>query len=196
MMSLHDEIWAAVPEGRRPDPETVEWALEALSPTGGVRVLDVGCGDGHAAAAIARAGADVTGVDPSQVALERARSAHPQLELARPNDDGTLPLADAAFDAALCVNVLEHVADTQRLMSELRRVLRSGGRVALVVPHNSWLTTVIKGPRRFKRAHDPLEPVLRHYTARTLRSLLERFGFERISVSRSGADLRASSVRA
>ena len=46
---------------------------------------------------------------------------------AMPAEDGRLPAPDASFDVVTCVHVLEHVADTQTLMSEVRRVLVSGG---------------------------------------------------------------------
>ena len=78
-------------------------------------------------ARLAAQGALVTGVDPSPAAIERARAAHPEMNWALPAEDGRLPAPDASFDVVTCVNVLEHVADTQTLMSEVRRVLVSGG---------------------------------------------------------------------
>ena len=91
--------------------------------------------------------------------------------------------------------MLEHVADTQRLVSELRRVLAPRGRLAIAVPYNGWLRTALRGPRAFDRAHDPLEPVLRFYTKRTLAGLLAQFSFEQVELSRSGDALCASARR-
>jgi len=191
----HDDIWESVPEDRHVDESMAAWAAEAVDAPARSQLLDLGCGDGKVAALLVRAGARVTGVDPSRVALKRARVAHPEIAFAESGGDGALPFADSCFDGAVCLNVLAHVADTQRLMSELRRVLAPGAPVAVTVPSNSWLGAVLAGPRAFGRDHDPLEPVLRFYTRGTIRSLLEQFGFERIDVKRSGHTLRAHARR-
>jgi SAM-dependent methyltransferase len=150
------------------------------------RVLDLGCGDGRFAALLAGAGAEVTGVDPSEVALERARAAHPGLEFLLPEGDGSLPLADASFDVVVCINVLEHVADTQRLMSEARRVLAPGGRLAIAVPYHGRVEGAWSAIRSFERSHDPLDPTIRFYTRRSLAALLEQFGYGEVDLAVAG----------
>ncbi|ETX27205.1 bifunctional 2-polyprenyl-6-hydroxyphenol methylase/3-demethylubiquinol 3-O-methyltransferase UbiG [Roseivivax isoporae] len=93
-------------------------------------VLDLGCGGGFMAEALARRGARVTGIDPAGEAI-RAAAAHAETEgLGIRYDTGTgedLPYADGAFDAVVCVDVLEHVADLDRVLEESARVLRPGG---------------------------------------------------------------------
>jgi SAM-dependent methyltransferase len=149
-------------------------------------VLDLGCGDGRITALLAREGAEVTGVDPSEVALERARAANPGLDFRAPAPDGSLPFADGSFDVVVCVNVLEHVADTQRLMSEARRVLRPGGRLAIAVPDNGRLQRAWTALVSFERHHDPLEPTLRYYTRRSLAALLAEFGYGEVELAGAG----------
>ena len=149
-------------------------------------MLDLGCGDGAVTAELAQDGVHVTGVDVSPVAIERARAAHPQIEFETAASDEPLPFGDAAFDAVVCLNVLEHVADTQHFLSEARRVLAPAGIVGLTVPFHGVLKNVLVALRSFERHHDPLEPVLRFYTRRSLASLLEQFGFERVHVSATG----------
>jgi SAM-dependent methyltransferase len=149
-------------------------------------VLDLGCGDGRLTARLAETGARVTGVDRSRIALERAREAHPELELAAPSPDGGLPFADGWFDVVVCINVLEHVADTQRFLSELRRVLAPAGFLALAVPWHGTLKNVLIALGSFERHHDPLEPVLRFYTRRSLGRLLSEFGFEDVRLRGAG----------
>jgi SAM-dependent methyltransferase len=149
-------------------------------------VLDLGCGDGRVAGELARAGAHVSGVDPAPAALERARAAHPQLDLHAPLPDGRLPLPDCSFEVVVCLNVLQHVADTQLLLSEARRVLVPGGLLALAVPWHGRLKNVLIALRSFERHHDPLEPVLRFYTPRSLERLLEQLGFERVELEARG----------
>ena len=190
-MSAHDEIWSTLPLERRVDPGVVDFALDSYareSARAGValRVLDLGCGDGRVAGELARAGGRVTGVDPSPVALERARAAHPELDLDAPLPDGRLPLSDSSFELVVCLHVLEHVADTQLLVSEARRVLIPGGLLAVAVPWHGRLKSVVIALRGFERHHHPLEPVLRFYTPRSLRALLEAFGFELVELEASG----------
>ncbi len=122
----------------------------------------------------------VTGLDPSEVALELARAAHPGLQFARPAGDGSLPFSDASFEAVVCINVLQHVADTQRLMSEARRVLAPGGALAIAVPYHGRLAGTWTALTSFERAYDPLEPTLRFYTRRSLAALLDQFGYGRV----------------
>jgi 2-polyprenyl-6-hydroxyphenyl methylase/3-demethylubiquinone-9 3-methyltransferase len=188
--SYQDEIWLALPERRRLDPLVLEFALDtarmAGTPGAPTRVLDLGCGDGGLAARLAAAGAEVTGLDPSREALARARKAHPDLKLAAPGPGGTLPFADSSFDAVVCMNVLQHVADTQLLLSEMRRVLVPAGHLAAAVPWHGVIKNLLIALRSFERHHDPLEPVLRFYTPGSLRALLRAFGFEEIEVRGAG----------
>jgi 2-polyprenyl-6-hydroxyphenyl methylase/3-demethylubiquinone-9 3-methyltransferase len=166
-------------------------ALETQLHSAGVgegRVLDVGCGDGTFAARLAGLGTRVTGLDPAPAALVRAREAHPDIDWVAPGEEGRLPFADASFDLVTCVSVLQHVPDTQSLLSEMRRVLGADGLVAIAVPFHGRLKNVLVSLGAFERHFDPLEPVLRFYTARSLRTLLEDFGFERVEVGvRGGA---------
>jgi len=53
----------------------------------------------------------------------------------RVHDDATLPFADARFDLIVVVDLLEHLDDDRRLLAELARCTRAGGRVVLNVPH-------------------------------------------------------------
>ena len=192
-MSVHDEIWRALPaDGAHHDAAVHDRVLRALETrlhaagAGESRVLDVGSGDGALGARIAAHGARVAGVDPSPTARERARAAHSDLEWLPPASDGGLPFGDATFDVVTCVNVLQHVADTQSLLSEMRRVLAADGLLAVAVPFHGRLRNVAIALASFERHFDPLQPTLRFYTAGTLRRLLADFGFERVEVSAAG----------
>jgi demethylmenaquinone methyltransferase/2-methoxy-6-polyprenyl-1,4-benzoquinol methylase len=98
----------------------------------GDRVLDAACGTGDLALADARAGAGkVTGLDFSEEMLARARRKAPQLEWVR-GDMLALPFADGTFDAATVGFGVRNVADLELGLRELRRVLRDGGRLAIL----------------------------------------------------------------
>jgi ubiquinone/menaquinone biosynthesis C-methylase UbiE len=153
---------------------------------GEARVLDVGSGDGAFAARLSEHGVRVTGIDPAAAARERARDAHPEMDWLAPSADGGLPFADAGFDVVTCVNVLQHVADTQSLMSEMRRVLAADGLLAVAVPFHGRVRSVLTAVAGFERHFDPLEPVLRFYTAASLGGLLRDFGFSGVSVTAKG----------
>ena len=103
-------------------------------PLAGLRVLDVGCGDGAYAVAAAQRGALVWAVDaaPEMIAAARRRAAEQDasigLQLA---DAAKLPFADASFDVVLAVTVLCFVADANTALSEMARVLAPGGRLVV-----------------------------------------------------------------
>jgi demethylmenaquinone methyltransferase/2-methoxy-6-polyprenyl-1,4-benzoquinol methylase len=97
----------------------------------GDSVLDACCGTGDLAIACARAGGRVTGLDFSEPMLERARRKAPALEWLR-GDLLALPFADAGFDAATVGFGVRNVEDLERALTELRRVLRAGGRVGIL----------------------------------------------------------------
>lgn len=116
-------------------------AMMALaSPAPGNRVLDIACGTGLVSFETARAvGPDghVLGVDISgrmvDSAERRAREAKlPNCSFAR-MDAETLSLPEASFDAVLCALGLMYMPDPERALREMRRVLRPGGRISLVV---------------------------------------------------------------
>ena len=98
--------------------------------SGGLTVLDIGCGGGFLAEQFAALGYRVTGVDPSpaSVGTARAHAAGRGLRIDyRVGAGEELPVGDAAFDVACCCDVLEHVADLDRVIGETARVLKPGG---------------------------------------------------------------------
>jgi ubiquinone/menaquinone biosynthesis C-methylase UbiE len=111
--------------------------LNALALAPGEHVLDVGAGPGLLAlemgVAVGREGR-VCGIDmsPAMVAMAARRSAdHPWIEF-RTADASKLPYPDQSFDAAVSTQVYEFVADVPAALVELRRVLRPGGRAAIL----------------------------------------------------------------
>jgi 2-polyprenyl-3-methyl-5-hydroxy-6-metoxy-1,4-benzoquinol methylase len=152
------------------------------------KVLDVGCGEGHFAAELAQAGFLVVGVDVAAEPLRRARERHPGLDLRLVPVEGHWPLADASFDVVWAGETIEHVADTAGWLSQVRRVLRSGGSLLLSTPDHGRLAMLglALSHRSFDAHFDPRADHLRFYTRRTLTQLLEDFGFQDIHVRGAG----------
>ena len=96
----------------------------------GKDVLEIGCAGGFMAEALAHRGARVTGIDPATDAINAARTHARAGGLSIRYDVGvgeTLPYENDGFDAVVCVDVLEHVADLTKVLSEVTRTLRPGG---------------------------------------------------------------------
>lgn len=97
----------------------------------GDRVLDACCGTGDLALAAHAEGGRVTGLDFSAPMLERARRKSTEIEWVQ-GDLLALPFEDASFDAVTVGFGVRNVEDLRGALSELRRVLRIGGRLAIL----------------------------------------------------------------
>jgi SAM-dependent methyltransferase len=109
-------------------------ATQALHLSPGLRMLDVGCGAGGWHARATQAGARLVGVDLMHGMVREARLAGADLQptpLLCLADAQALPFSDATFDRVLCAGVLYHVADCERALREIRRILRPGGRTVI-----------------------------------------------------------------
>jgi SAM-dependent methyltransferase len=106
--------------------------LDAARVQSGTRMLDVACGPGLIAAAAARRGARVTGVDFSSTMVGEARRLHAGIEF-REGDAEALPFGDAEFDAVVIGFGMLHFARPEQAAREAFRVLRSSGRISFSV---------------------------------------------------------------
>jgi SAM-dependent methyltransferase len=191
MSRYDDDIWRLVPlEAGPPPPHLASFVRSLGEPAS---ALDLGCGDGRLTAEL-RAG-ELVAADVSEVALERARVRVPSATAVRIAPDEPLPLADGSFDLVLCAETIEHVRDVQMLLSEVRRVLRPGGRLAVTTPAHGRLTGLEVLVRGFERGFDPLSPHLRFLTARSLADLLGALGFDPGPVRREAGTLMAVATR-
>ena len=122
---------------------TVDLDLFGVEP--GHRVLDMGCGGGRHAFAVLRRGAHVIAFDANADELAGVREMGAAMVAEGEVPDGgdlvcvegdalDLPFEDGAFDRIIAAEVLEHIPDDERAISELARVLAPGGRIAVTVP--------------------------------------------------------------
>jgi ubiquinone/menaquinone biosynthesis C-methylase UbiE len=104
--------------------------LDAAGVAAGSRVLDLATGPGYVAAEADQRGASVVGVDVAPGMVQLAREMHPGLDF-READAEALPFDDGSFDAAVSNFVVPHLGRHERVVSELMRVLKRDGRLAL-----------------------------------------------------------------
>ncbi len=114
--------------------EIVPIAAETLA--GCRRVLDLGCGEGQVARALAAAeqGRQIVGLDPSAGQLENARAAGGPPRYVQGAGEA-LPFARGAFDGVVCCLAIEHADDVDAVLAEVARVLEVGGRFVLLINH-------------------------------------------------------------
>jgi ubiquinone/menaquinone biosynthesis C-methylase UbiE len=183
---------------------THAWIADALgyAQTSGLDVLDVGCGQGIDVANYALAGARVTGVDltPRHLELARAHAAALGLEARIVEGDAErLPFADGSFDRASSNGVLHHTPDMSAALREIRRVLRPGGRLTVIVYNRRsfhyWINQVLYMgvlhgqllrersmagvlSHNVERSSIGARPLVKVYTQREMRDHLRDAGFE------------------
>src|SRR2546423_6266778 len=106
--------------------------------TNGLKVLEIGCGMGTDGAQFAKAGADYTGIDLTEAAIELARERFALSNLKgefRVSDAEKLDFADDTFDLVYSHGVLHHTPDIEAAIGEIHRVLRPGGRAIVMLYH-------------------------------------------------------------
>lgn len=213
------EQWTADPcgydsdhePGSRPHMQDLDRGLRSYAPwmeeildyerTRGLRVLDVGCGQGIDMMRYATAGAQATGIDLTPRHVELARSHLAAMGLSATivgGDAEAMPFADMSFDRVSSNGVLHHTPDMPAALREIRRVLVPGGEARVIVYNRRsfhyWLSQVLtlgvlRGwlleersmagvlSRSVERSSIGARPLVRVYDARRLRGLLAGAGF-------------------
>ncbi len=115
-------------------PRAVITRIAAAVAAPGAAVADVGCGTGGNAAALAAAGHQVLGLDPSEEAIALARERFPEVAFVATDDPGTARLHLAGGGLLLMTDVLEHVADDRALLAAAVAAVPPGGHLLLTVP--------------------------------------------------------------
>jgi SAM-dependent methyltransferase len=138
------------------EPYGLSDRIHGYSSARGLKVLDVGCGNGYVLSQYARNGAEVTGVDLTATAIDlsRKRFALGGLRGTFVEIDGEhLPFPDDQFDIVCSMGVLHHISNPQTTVDEIYRVLKPDGRLIVMLYHRySWKNLVLL---RLRRLLDP-----------------------------------------
>ncbi len=159
---------------------------KAIDIRAGLRVLDIGAGQGALSQRLKEAGALVSACDvvPEQFAV-------PGVEFRAVESDGRLPFDDASFDAAVAIEVLEHIDGHDRLFSEVARVLRRDGLVMFTTPNILSLKSRIRflltgfyysfGPLE-PFAHDPVSQHIAPFTVNRYEWMMSQHGLRLVGL--------------
>jgi len=149
--------------------DLIAWALRAHFPSA-ASLLEVGCGTGFVLAALhARfPGIRLAGGELSAAGIDVARARVPDVPVYQV-DARRLPF-EREFDVVAAFDVLEHVDDDERVLSEMARVAKSSGGVLVSVPQHPWLWSQV----------DDFSGHVRRYTRRELLGKLERAGLRAV----------------
>src|SRR6266404_6427403 len=122
---------------------STEWHIPkaaGFANTRSKKVLEIGCGLGTDGAQFAKAGANYTGIDLTEAAVELARKRFEMFDLPgefRTADAENLNFPDESFDLVYSHGVLHHTPDTAKAIREIHRVLRPGGRAVVMLYHRN-----------------------------------------------------------
>ena len=178
-----EQVWGwSSPAGRVRAVRRARLIHERAGLAPGMHVLELGCGTGLFTRVFAQSGASITAIDVSPDLLAKARDHHSdgQIDFLL-GDAEELSFPDEMFDRVVGSSILHHLA-MERAMSEVHRVLKSGGRIAFAEPNMMNPQVALQrnlGPLRRWAGVSPAETAFFRWR---LAKLLTRSGFHQVSV--------------
>jgi len=139
------------------NPLRLNWIQEVSGDLGGKKVIDVGCGGGILAEAMARAGADVVGIDLAEKSLKVAKlhglESGVKVDYQMVSAEALADEMPEQFDVVTCMEMIEHVPDPGSIVQACARMVKPGGWV--------FFSTINRNPKSFLFAIVGAEYVLR-----------------------------------
>jgi methionine biosynthesis protein MetW len=189
IVSYYEEYWAE--SGFHPQRKINPGLMELFTPhiPPGSKLIDIGCGNSSVCGQwFQRRRCDYLGVDVSGHALAEARTTG--LNVCKIDDATRLPYPEDTFDAAVCIEVLEHLFQPQIAAKEIFRVLRPGGVLIATVPNAAyWRRRLELLFGRWNPLGDALsieqpwrDPHIRFFTRSTLKAMLRSVDFDPTNV--------------
>ncbi len=144
------------------------------------KVLEIGCGQGFNAYCLSKHN-DVIGVDISKEDIAISKKRYPNVDFRLMNIEN-LQFEDKYFDEVYALDTLEHVDNLDKVITEVKRVLKNSGKFIVNIPYwksEQWLLKLM--PTYFEEIHH-----IRVFTEEELENLLSKKGFSLIKKSRTG----------
>ena len=175
---LYDRGWRKELQAGKEERGNLQTNLEFLAQTDLLkpkdRILEIGCGIGTVVYELSGKGHDVAGIDISGEAIEYGRKKYGDIRLEVQAAE-TLPYEDESFEVVLSFDLFEHIAEIDKHISEVRRVLRPGGYYLFQTPNrysNITYETLRTKSLQWRRYHPSL------HSPGQLRRRMSRHGFE------------------
>lgn len=174
--------------------QAIEPMLDSVGDVSGRDVLDICCGTGHLAGAVAARGGRVTGIDfaPTMIEIARSKVAGANFQV---GDAETLQFPNQSFDVALCSFGLWHMSEPDMALAEAARVLKRGGTYAYTTwlpPQQGW--DMFDLLMKAVQAHGTMDidlpqapPPFRFADETEARRTLSAHGFQSISLQKNMA---------
>ncbi len=142
-------------------------------------ILDIGCASGWFLSRIARTYPDAKcyGVDIHKAAIVYGQKKYPKLKLVR-SDAHNIPFKDNMFDLIVCTEVLEHVEDPQKVLYEMKRLLKKDGKAIIELDSGSLLFSVVWFLWRLGQGNVWNHSHLHSFTVEKLGRLIKKTGFK------------------
>jgi 2-polyprenyl-3-methyl-5-hydroxy-6-metoxy-1,4-benzoquinol methylase len=166
--------------GRSWDSHAHEIAILANLPASTSRILEVGCGEGHLAAEMARRGHHVAGVDLSEEAIGRARSWYPDLRFELGSVFADLSSVCGQVDVVVSVEVIEHLTRPDIFLRNAWETLSPGGTLLLTTPYHGYLKNLLLAVFNRWDRHFTVDWVgghIKFFSVKTLGEMVEKAGF-------------------
>lgn len=152
------------------------------------RVIDIGCGNGAMTGMLAKAGFEMTGIEPDHDGFRLASETYPNIQF---HNFGVYDDAShlGQFDAVISSEVIEHLYDPAALLRMAHQLLPSNGILILTCPHHGYVKNLLLSlTNRWDDHHEPARVGghIKQWSHRTMTSFLENNGFEPKVMSGAG----------